>query len=159
MRQERTIDQRMPVFSAYTLDRDVDAWLSSERILGYLSTLFAAFAILVTAIGLHGVVSYLTSRRAREIGIRLALGAQKGDLVMLFGQESLMLVIVGLSLGVPLALASARMLGGLIFGVAPHDPLTLTGSAVVVLAVCLLATFPSLWRASRGDPAIALRGD
>lgn len=155
----RTIDPRMPVFSVHTLDKDVAAGLSSERILGYLSTLFAAFAILVAAIGLHGVVSYSTARRAREIGIRLALGAQKRDLVMLFGQESLALVIVGVGLSVPLTLASARVLRGLLFGVAPHDPLTLTGSAVVVLAVCLLATFPSLWRASRGDPAIALRGD
>lgn len=155
----RTTDPRMPVFSVHTLDREVAAGLSSERILGYLSTLFAAFTILVAAIGLHGVMSYSTSRRAREVGIRLVLGARKRDLVTLFGRESLTLVIIGLSLGIPLALGSARVLGGLLFGVAPHDPVTLTGSAVVVLAICLLATFPSLWRTLRADPAIALRRD
>lgn len=152
-----SMDRRMPVFSVHTLDKELAAGLAAERTLGYLSTLFGAFAILVAAIGLHGVVRYSVSRRAREIGIRLALGARERDLVRLFGQESLMLVVVGLSLGIPLALASARILRGLIFGVAAHDPLTLTGSAVVVLAVCLLATVPSLWRASRIDPAIALR--
>ncbi len=155
----RTIDRRMPVFSVHTLDKEVAAGLSSERILGYLSTLFAAFAILGAAIGLHGVMSYWTSRRAHEVGIRLALGAQNRDLVTLFGRESLTLIIVGLGLGVPLALASARVLGGLLFGLAPNDALTLTGSAVLVLVICLLATFPSLWRTLRADPAIALRGD
>ena len=155
----RTTDSRMPVFSVHTLDREVAAGLSSERILGYLSTLFAAFTILVAAIGLHGVMSYSTSRRTREAGIRLALGAGKRDLVTLFGQESLVLVIVGLCLGVPLVLGSARVLGSLLFGVAPHHPLTLTGSAVVVLVICLLATFPSLWRTLRANPAIALRRD
>jgi predicted permease len=152
-----TIDRRMPVFSVHTLDSELAAGLSAERVLGYLSTLFGAFAILVAAIGLHGVVRYSTSRRAREIGIRLALGAQKRDLVKLFGRESLTLVVIGLSLGVPLALATARLFGDLLFGVDPHDPLTLTVSAVLVLAVCLLATFPSLWRASQTEPAIALR--
>lgn len=153
----RTIDRRMPVFSVHTLDREVAAGLSSERILGYLSTLFAAFTVLVAAIGLHGVMSYSTSRRTHEVGIRLALGAGTRDVATLFGGESLAVVMVGLSLGVPLALGSARVLGGLLFGIAPHDLPTLTGSAVVVLATCLLATFPSLWRVSRTDPAIVLR--
>lgn len=153
----RTIDRRMPVFSVHTLDKEVAAGLSSERILGYLSTLFAAFTVLVAAIGLHGVMSYSTSHRTFEVGIRLALGAQKRDLVTSFGRESLTLVVVGLSLGVPMALGSARVLGGLLFGVAPDDTLTLTGSAVVVLSICLLATVPSLLRISRIDPAIVLR--
>ncbi len=97
----------MPVFSVHTLDMDVQAGLTTERILGYLSTLFAALATLLAGIGLYGVLAYSIVRRTREIGIRFAIGAQKRDVAGLFARESLTLVVVGLIIGAPVALVSA----------------------------------------------------
>jgi hypothetical protein len=112
---------------------------------------------LVAAIGLHGLLALSVSRRARELGIRMAVGVQRRDVVTLFGRESFVLVLIGIGIGVPLALVSARLLGSLLFGVPTNDPLSLAGSIAVLLSATLLATLPSLWRASRFDPATAIR--
>jgi predicted permease len=153
----QSIDPRMPVFSVHTLDTDVEAGLSTERILGYLSTLFAALATLIAGIGLYGVLAYSIARRTREIGIRFAIGAQRRDVAGLFVRESLTLVLVGLAIGAPVALVSARALRSLLFGVGATDPVTLLISVVVLAFVALLATSIPLWRAARVNPVIALR--
>jgi predicted permease len=153
----QSIDPRMPVFSVHTLDVDVEAGLTTERILGYLSTLFAALATLLAGIGLYGVLAYSIARRTREIGIRFAIGAQKRDVAGLFARESLTLVFVGLIIGAPVALVSAHALRTLLFGVGASDPLTLLISVVVLALAALLATSIPLWRASRVNPVIALR--
>jgi ABC-type antimicrobial peptide transport system permease subunit len=147
----------MPVSSMHTLDTDVEAGLSTERILGYLSTLFAALATLLAGIGLYGVLAYSIARRTREIGIRFAVGAQRRDVASLFARESLTLVLIGLSIGGPLALVSAQAIRSLVFGVAANDPLTLVMSVVVLVLAALLATAIPLWRATRVDPMVALR--
>lgn len=152
-----SIDRRMPVFSVHTLDMNVEAGLSPERILAYLSTLFAVLATLLAGIGLYGVLAYLVVRRTREIGIRYALGAQKSNVLALFGRESVVLVLVGLSIGGPLALISANTLRSLLFGITPSDPLTLFTSIAVLAVAALLATFIPLWRAIRVEPMMALR--
>jgi predicted permease len=151
------IDPRMPVYSVHTLDMDVEAGLSTERILGYLSTLFAALATLLAGIGLYGVLAYSIVRRTREIGIRLAIGAQRRDVAGLFARESLTLVLVGLIVGAPVALVSAHALRSLLFGVGATDPLTLLISVMVLALAALLATSIPLWRAARVNPVIALR--
>ncbi len=151
------IDSRMPVYSVHTLDMDVEAGLSTERILGYLSTLFAALATLLAGIGLYGVLAYSIVRRTREIGIRFAVGAQRRDVTGLFARESLTLVLVGLIIGTPVALVSAHALRSLLFGVGATDPLTLLISVIVLALAALLATSIPLWRASRVNPVIALR--
>jgi predicted permease len=151
------IDPRMPVFSVHTLDIDVEAGLSTERILGYLSTLFAALATLLAGIGLYGVLAYSIARRTREIGIRFAIGAQRRDVASLFARESVTLVLVGLIIGAPVALVSAHALRSLLFGVGATDPLTLLISVVVLALAALLATSIPLWRAARVNPVIALR--
>jgi ABC-type antimicrobial peptide transport system permease subunit len=151
------IDSRMPVYSVHTLDMDVEAGLSTERILGYLSTLFAALATLLAGIGLYGVLAYSIARRTREIGIRFAIGAQRGDVARLFARESLTLVLVGLIIGAPLALTAAHALRSLLYGVAATDPLTLLISLAMLVSAALLATSIPLWRASRVNPVIALR--
>jgi predicted permease len=153
----QSIDPRMPVFSVHTLDVDVEAGLTTERILGYLSTLFAALATLLAGIGLYGVLAYSIARRTREIGIRFAIGAQKRDVAGLFARESLTLVFVGLIIGAPVALVSAHAIRTLLFGVGASDPLTLLISVVVLALAALLATSIPLWRASRVNPVIALR--
>jgi predicted permease len=153
----QSIDPRMPVFSIHTLDMDVEAGLTTERILGYLSTLFAALATLLAGIGLYGVLAYSIARRTREIGIRFAIGAQKRDVASLFARESLILVLAGLAIGAPVALVSAHALRSLLFGVGAADPLTLIVSVIVLALAALLATSIPLWRAARVNPIIALR--
>lgn len=153
----QTVDRRLPVLSIPTLDVDVQAGLSSERILGYLSTLFAALATLLAGIGLYGVLAYSVVRRTHEIGVRFAIGAQRRDVAGLFARESFVLVLVGLAVGTPVALGSARALRSLLFGVGATDPLTLIISVVVLALAAFLATSIPLWRAARVSPIIALR--
>jgi ABC-type antimicrobial peptide transport system permease subunit len=153
----QTVDRRLPVLSIPTLDVDVQAGLSSERILGYLSTLFAALATLLAGIGLYGVLAYSVVRRTHEIGVRYAIGGQRRDVAGLFARESFVLVLVGLAVGTPVALGSARALRSLLFGVGATDPLTLIISVVVLALAAFLATSIPLWRAARVSPIIALR--
>ena len=151
------IDRRMPVYSVHTMDIDIQAGYSGERILGFLSTLFAALATLLAGIGLYGMLAYAVARRTREIGIRFAVGAQRRDVAGLFASESLALVLAGLAIGVPVALVAARALGSLLFGVAASDPLTLVASAAMLALAAVLATSIPLWQAARLEPMVALR--
>ncbi len=153
----RSIDPRMPVYSVHTVDTDVGAGLSTEKILGYLSTLFAALAISLAGIGLYGVLAYSVVRRTREIGVRFAIGAQRRDVAGLFARESLFLMLAGLALGAPIALVSGRAFKSLLFGVAASDPLTLFLSLLVLAAAALLAMAIPLRRAASVDPTVALR--
>ncbi len=153
----RSIDSQMPILSVRTLDADVQAGLSSERILSYLSMLFAALALLLAGIGLHGLVSYSVTRRTREIGIRMAVGAEALDIGALFLRETGILVLLGVVLGVPLAFTAARVLRTLLFGVTPTDPASLAGSVAMIIVVSMLGMIASLWRATRVDAASAMR--
>ena len=154
-----SIDRRMPVASVHTLDVDVEAGISSERMLGYLSTLFAALTLLLAGIGLYGVLASAVVRRTREIGLRLALGARRSSVVLLVGREGAALLVAGVAVGGFLALAGGQALRGVLFGVAANDPLTMTGGILVLTAVALLATAIPLRRAVRVDPMAALRSE
>ena len=154
-----SIDRRMPVTSVHTLDVDVEAGISSERMLGYLSALFAGLTLLLAGIGLYGVLASAVARRTREIGLRLALGAQRRDVAVLLGRESGTLLCLGVAAGGFLAFACARVLSGVLFGVAPTDPPTLVASILLLGAVALVATAAPLRRASRVDPMVALRSE
>ena len=153
------IDRRMPVVSVHTLDVDVEAGISSERMLGYLSTLFAALTLLLAGIGLYGVLASAVVRRTREIGLRLALGARRSSVVLLVGREGAALVILGAAVGGLLAFAGARVLRGVLFGVAASDPLTMVASVLVLVGAALLATAVPLQHAVRIDPMAALRSE
>ena len=154
-----SIDRRMPVTSVHTLNVDVEAGISSERMLGYLSALFAGLTLLLAGIGLYGVLASNVARRTREIGLRLALGAQRRDVVVLLGRESAALLFLGVAAGGFLAFACARVLRGVLFGVAATDPATLVASILLLGAVALLAGAAPLRRASRVDPMVALRSE
>ncbi len=153
----QTVDKRLSVFSVHTLDTQIEAGLSSERILGYLSGLFAALAALLVAIGLYGVLAYMVTRRTREIGLRFAIGAQRRDVAGLFARESFILVLLGMLIGLPVALVSADALKSLLFGVTTSDPVTLFLSVLVLVIAAFLATVLPLWRAARVNPLDALR--
>lgn len=153
----RSIDRRMPVFYVHTLDMNVKGELSPERILAYLSRLFGVLATLLAGIGLYGILAYSVARRTREIGIRVASGAGRRNVAAEFAQESLILLLIGLGVGGPLSLLSARALRSLLFGVAPTDPSAIFVSVMVLVLTALLATMIPLWRVIRVDPVLALR--
>lgn len=154
-----SIDRRMPVVSVHTLDVDVETGISSERMLGYLSTLFAALTLLLSGIGLYGLLASDVVRRTPEIGLRVALGARGRDVAVLFGRESAALVLAGVTIGALPAFAGARVLHGVLFGVAAADPLTMVASVLVLVVAALLAIAVPLQRAARVDPMVALRSE
>jgi ABC-type antimicrobial peptide transport system permease subunit len=140
-----------------TLRAQVDQSTGRERLLLRLSSSFGAMALLLAAVGLYGTLAYAVARRTREIGVRLALGAQRGSVLRLMLYDSFMLVLAGMLAGVPLSLAAGYVLRGFLFGVTPYDIATLTGSGAVLATVALVAAFVPARRASRTDPIVALK--
>lgn len=153
----RSIDKNTPISSIRTLHSQINAGLSSERILSYLSSLFAGLATLLTGIGLYGIIAYAVTRRTREIGVRFAIGAQRADVAKLFLRESLVMIAVGLVVGIPLALASVTALKSLLFGLTATDLPTLLVSVALLIAAGLVATALPLRQAMYIDPLRALR--
>jgi putative ABC transport system permease protein len=124
-----------------------------------LVAVFAALALAMAAIGLYGVLSYTVAQRVPEIGVRMALGADPGDVARLILRQGGVVAFTGIVLGLAAALAASRLLQSLLFGVSARDPLVFTGSAVALLAVALLACWLPARRAASVDPLIALRAD
>ena len=137
--------------------KDIENRLVRERMMALLSGFFGALAGLLTMIGLYGVISYVVVNRRNEIGVRMALGASRVSIVGMVLWQTILLVALGTVLGIALALAATRGAGSLLFGLQPHDPLSLIGASVLVTAVALLAAFLPARRASRVDPMVALR--
>jgi predicted permease len=151
------IDPRLPVSSIGTIDAGIDAGLSTERMLAFLSNLFAGLATLLAGIGLYGVISYSVTRRKREIGIRFAIGARRGDVAKLFLREVLVLIACGIAAGIPLALVSTTFLKSLLFGLSSTDTVSLCASVLALLLAAFLAIALPLRKATRVDPINALR--
>ena len=133
--------------------------LVQERLLAGLSGGFGALAALLTMVGLYGLIAYTVSRRAREIGVRMALGARQGDILRLVLRETALLLAIGVTAGAALAIAGGRTASSLLYRVRPDDPLTLIGSIVILSIVALLASYIPARRATRIEPVIALRAD
>jgi ABC-type antimicrobial peptide transport system permease subunit len=147
----------LPLFDVRTQTQNIDDLLGQERFLARVSGVFGGLAVLLACIGLYGLLSYEVSRRTREIGIRMALGAESGAVLKLVLGQGLKLTLLGLALGTAGALAFTRFLGSLLYGVKPSDPLTLAGVALILLAVAALACYLPSRRASHVDPMAALR--
>jgi putative ABC transport system permease protein len=128
-----------------------------QRIGGTLMTAFAGFALVLAAIGLFGVIAYAVSERTRQIGIRIALGAKPREVFRLVAGQGMKLALIGLLVGLPLALGVGRAVAGLLFGVAPNDFATFAGVAILLALVSLVACYIPARRAMRVDPLIALR--
>jgi ABC-type antimicrobial peptide transport system permease subunit len=128
-----------------------------ERVFTGMLTLFGGFALLLASIGLHGVTSYSVARRTSEMGIRLALGAQRGQVLWLVLRQVVLLAVVGLVIGVPLAMLLAPLAGSLLFGVAPTDFVVIGGAALVMLLVASGAGLLPARKAAKMDPLKALR--
>jgi ABC-type antimicrobial peptide transport system permease subunit len=125
--------------------------------LATLSGFFGGLALLLAAVGLYGVVAYGTARRAGEIGIRIALGAERGQVLWLVLRDALALVALGLAIGLPVSLAAARTVSSILFGIEPADPLAFLSTAGVLAAIGLAAAFVPALRATRLDPIQVLR--
>jgi ABC-type antimicrobial peptide transport system permease subunit len=139
------------------LASQIDASLTQERVLAMLSGFFGALALLLAGLGLYGVTSYAVSRRRREIGIRIALGAAPGRVQRLVMSRVSVLVMLGVMVGGVASLWASRFVATLLYGLEPRDPVTLIGAAVVLATVAALAAWLPAWRASRIDPAVVLR--
>jgi len=155
--QIKSVDPNLPVSFVKSLDRLVDDSAESEIALAKLSTFFAGLALLLACIGLYGVMSYTVAGRTREIGMRMALGAQRGDVIRMVLREAMMLVLIGLAVGIPLALASSRALHSLLFGLNSADPISLTLVVLLLAFVAAIAGMMPARRAAKVDPMVALR--
>jgi len=131
--------------------------LSTQRVTLIMLGAFSALALVLAAIGIYGVISYAVTMRTREIGIRLALGAQRTDVLRMVVGQGAALAITGVALGLATSFALTRLMSSLLFGVSATDPLTFAGVAIVLLSVAVLAIFIPTARASKIDPVSALR--
>jgi predicted permease len=153
----RAVDANLVVTGMRTLDEQVNARLSNERMLSFLSTGFALLATLLAVVGLYGVLAFIVTRRTREIGIRMALGAERTRVIRLVLGEVALLFVLGILAGVLAGQAGGRYVESQLFGVKTGDPLVFSLSALGLLAASLCASVIPAWRASRIDPMRALR--
>jgi len=151
------IDHDQPVIQIRTLENVVLESVWRQRVSASMLGVFAAIALMLSAVGIYGVFSYSVSRRTHEIGIRTALGATRGDILRLVVGEGMVLALVGVGLGVLAALGLTRLLAGILYGIHPRDPLTFTGLSLLLMGVALLAVYVPGRRATRVDPMMALR--
>lgn len=152
-----SMDKELPVFSVKTMDEYIAATVAAPRFNTTLLVIFAAVALVLTIVGLYGVMSYSVAQRTNEIGLRMALGAQTRDVLRLIVSQGLKLVFVGLAIGLLGAFALTRVIESLLFGVTTKDPITFASVAVLLAFVALLACYIPARRAARVDPMEALR--
>jgi predicted permease len=155
--QLKALDPHLPLYNIKTLSTEIDESLIQERMVTWLSTAFGLLATLLTALGLYGVLTFSVARRTREIGIRVALGAQRRDVFRLIMIRGVILVGVGVAIGIGASFAFSKLLSSLLFGVTPNNVTTLVGVSVGLIAVALLACYIPARRATRVDPLVALR--
>jgi predicted permease len=150
-------DSNLPMMDVATQTEQIDRLLSQERIIAQLSTFFGVLALVLACVGLYGLLSYEVMRRTREIGIRMALGAQRADLMRMVVLQGVALALGGTAIGIAAGLAIGRLLKSLLYDVSPGDPLTLAGVAILLVGVAILAAYVPARRATSVDPTIALR--
>jgi predicted permease len=153
----KAFDPALPNSEFTTLDQIVDDAVAPRRLITHLLGAFSSFALALASLGLYGVIAYSVSQRTQDIGIRLAIGAQRGDVLRLVVGEGFRMAAAGVAVGVIAALVLSRLLASLLFGVTPTDPLILSISATVVTSVALLACYIPARRAAKVDPVVALR--
>jgi putative ABC transport system permease protein len=153
------IDRDVPVFSVQTMERYVAQSTEQSRLNMTLLGLFGALALVMASLGIYGVLSYLVSRRTQEIGIRMALGATKTDVLRLIVGYGMKLTIAGIAIGLAASWAVTRSLGALLVGVSPHDPGTFGAIGLLIVAIAFLASYLPGRRATRVDPMITLRAE
>ena len=153
------LDTGMPIFDVKTFDDHIGVSLFLQRMAATLLSIFGLLALALAGLGLYGVMAYAVSQRTRELGIRISIGAGRGDVLKLILGQAVMLAAIGVTGGLVAALVVTRFAANLLYGISPADPLTFTSIAMMLFAVALVAGYLPARRATRIDPMIALRGE
>ncbi len=153
----QSVDPELPVFNVTSMDEVLNASLASRRFSANLVTGFAGVALLLASIGIYGLLAYTVGQRSREIGLRMALGAGRGDVLKLILQKGVALAVVGIVAGLITAALSASFMASLLYGVRPRDPGVFTLVPLLLLVVAIAASYIPAWRATKVDPMVALR--
>lgn len=153
------VSSNVTVRRVSTLEEDINATLASERLVTKLLGFFGMFALLLASVGLYGVMAYTVTRRTKEIGIRMALGARRAELVSMVLRDTLRLAVLGVAVGIPAALSTTHVLHSLLFGLEPTDPATIVVTALLLLVVSVLAGALPARKAASINPIVALRFD
>jgi predicted permease len=151
------IDPGEVIYGVETMDEVISNSLAARRLSMILLGIFAALALALSCVGIYGVISYLVGERTREIGVRMALGARRSDVLRLVLGQGAKMALTGVAIGIPFALGLTRLMSNQLFGVTAHDPLTFAGVALVLIAVALAACYLPARRAMQVDPMVALR--
>ena len=157
---QRTIQEfapDVPLEKPMTQQQQFDSSFSQDRLIARLSMFFGLLAVMLVATGVYGALAYEVSRRTSEVGLRMALGAKREQVLWMILRDSLVVCLAGVALGLPLAIACSRLLQSMLFGVKPGDPLTFTAALAGISIVALFATFLPALRAASISPIVALR--
>lgn len=153
----RTVDKDLPVFDMRTQLQQIDATMSRERLFTALTSAFGVLALVLASVGIYGTLAQNVSRRTGEIGIRVALGAGRADVLAMVLREALLLAVVGVIVGAGIATGLGRFVEAVLYGVTPTDPIAIGGAVAAMLIVALIACWLPARRACRLDPMVALR--
>jgi len=158
MRSEvKKLDASLPIYQLKTLGGQLDETLLTERLIALLSAGFGLLATLLAALGLYGVMAFVVARRTKELGVRMALGAQAASVIWLVMKDVLLLLVLGLTVGIPTAFGLGHFVAAQLYGIKANDPSIAIASMIVLIVVACLAGFIPARRASRIDPILALR--
>ena len=151
------MNSQQVMYNVQAMDEIISGSLAARRFSMVLLGIFAALALVMSCVGIYGVISYLAGQRTHEIGIRIALGAKRRDVLRMVLAEAARMALLGVAIGLVAALGLTRLMANLLFGVSPHDPLTLAGVATLLMMVALAASYVPARRATKVDPIVALR--
>jgi putative ABC transport system permease protein len=153
----RSLDKDLPVYNIKTMDQRVAESASQQRFRTLLLGIFAGIALLLAAVGIYGVVAYSVTQRTHEIGIRMSLGAQRGNIRRMIVMRGMGLALIGVAIGWLAAVPLARVTSSFLFGVSATDPFTFVGISLLIAGVTFLASYIPARRAAKVDPLVALR--
>jgi putative ABC transport system permease protein len=156
-REVEKLDDKLPLADLRTMDAVMGFALMPARLAAGVVSVFAFLALFLAAVGLYGVIVYSVSQSIRDIGIRMALGAQAGDVLGLVMRGGMTLIFIGLAAGLGIGLLLTRLMTGLLYGISPTDPLSYLAGLIALVAVALLAVYLPARRATKVDPMVALR--